>query len=123
MDKRVVSLFSGAGGLDKGFEQAGFDIIWANEYDSSIWETFEYNFPNTYLDKRSIRNVPSIDIPECIGIIGGPPLTGLVGKILFWSSEPNKDSWIKNPRLRIALALAFWFVGGTALYFYLKFAK
>lgn len=73
MDKRVVSLFSGAGGLDKGFEKAGFDIIWANEYDSSIWETFEYNFPNTYLDKRSIRNIPSIDIPECIGIIGGPP--------------------------------------------------
>lgn len=73
MDKRVVSLFSGAGGLDKGFEQAGFDIVWANEYDSSIWETFEYNFPNTHLDKRSIRNVPSTDIPECIGIIGGPP--------------------------------------------------
>ena len=73
MDKRVVSLFSGAGGLDKGFEQAGFDIVWANEYDSSIWETFEYNFPKTHLDKRSIRNVPSIDIPECIGIIGGPP--------------------------------------------------
>ncbi len=73
MNKRVVSLFSGAGGLDKGFEKVGFDIIWANEYDSSIWETFEYNFPNTYLDKRSIRNVSSIDIPECIGIIGGPP--------------------------------------------------
>ena len=73
MDKCVVSLFSGAGGLDKGFEQAGFDIIWANEYDSTIWETFEYNFPNTILDKRSIRNVPSSDIPNCIGIIGGPP--------------------------------------------------
>lgn len=73
MDKRVVSLFSGAGGLDKGFERAGFNIIWANEYDSSIWETFEYNFPNTYLDKRSIKKVSSIDIPECIGIIGGPP--------------------------------------------------
>ena len=73
MDKRVVSLFSGAGGLDKGFEQAGFDIIWANEYDSSIWETFEYNFPGTHLDKRNIRNVPSVDIPDCIGIIGGPP--------------------------------------------------
>lgn len=73
MDKRIVSLFSGAGGLDKGFERAGFNIIWANEYDSSIWETFEYNFPNTYLDKRSIKKVSSIDIPECIGIIGGPP--------------------------------------------------
>lgn len=73
MDKKIVSLFSGAGGLDKGFERAGFNIIWANEYDSSIWETFEYNFPNTYLDKRSIKKVSSIDIPECIGIIGGPP--------------------------------------------------
>ncbi len=73
MDKRIVSLFSGAGGLDKGFEKAGFDIVWANEYDPSIWETFEYNFPNTFLDKRSIRNISSIDIPECIGIIGGPP--------------------------------------------------
>ena len=73
MGKKVVSLFSGAGGLDKGFEQAGFDIIWANEYDPSIWETFEYNFPNTHLDKRNIRNVPSFDIPDCIGLIGGPP--------------------------------------------------
>ena len=73
MDKRIVSLFSGAGGLDKGFEQAGFDVTWVNEYDSTIWETFQYNFPNTFLDKRNIRNVPSIDIPECIGIVGGPP--------------------------------------------------
>lgn len=73
MTKKIVSLFSGAGGLDKGFEQAGFDIVWANEYDSTIWETFEYNFPNTILDKRSIRNVSSVDIPDCIGIIGGPP--------------------------------------------------
>ncbi|MBQ7287470.1 MAG: DNA cytosine methyltransferase [Candidatus Gastranaerophilales bacterium] len=73
MTKKIVSLFSGAGGLDKGFEKAGFDIVWANEYDSTIWETFEHNFPNTVLDRRSIRNVPSEDIPDCIGIIGGPP--------------------------------------------------
>jgi len=73
MNKNIVSLFSGAGGLDKGFESAGFDIIWANEYDKSIWETFEYNFCNSFLDKRNIRDIPSIDIPDCIGIIGGPP--------------------------------------------------
>ena len=73
MTKKIVSLFSCAGGLDKGFEKAGFDIVWANEYDSTIWETFEHNFPNTVLDRRSIRNVPSEDIPDCIGIIGGPP--------------------------------------------------
>lgn len=72
-NNKIVSLFSGAGGLDKGFELAGFDVAWANEYDSTIWETFEYNFPHTKLDRRSIRNVPSVDIPDCIGIVGGPP--------------------------------------------------
>jgi len=69
----IVSLFSGAGGLDKGFEMAGFDVTWANEYDKTIWETFKYNFPKTYLDTRNIRNIPSIEIPDCIGIVGGPP--------------------------------------------------
>ena len=73
MNTRVVSLFSGAGGLDKGFEQAGFNIIWANEFDPNIWKTFEYNFPKTCLDRRNIKEVPSKDIPDCIGIIGGPP--------------------------------------------------
>lgn len=69
----IISLFSGAGGLDKGFEVAGFKTIWANEYDKEIWETFEKNFPDTILDRRSIRDVSSKDIPECDGIIGGPP--------------------------------------------------
>jgi len=68
----VISLFAGAGGLDTGFEKIGFKIIWANEYDSSIWETYEANH-SAFLDKRDIRNIPSEDIPDCEGIIGGPP--------------------------------------------------
>ena len=70
---KIVSLFTGAGGLDLGFKKAGFDIIWANEYDSTIWETFEKNFPETKLDKRSITDVPLSDVPVADGIIGGPP--------------------------------------------------
>ena len=70
---KIVSLFSGAGGLDRGFEEAGFKTIWANDCDKDIWDTFERNFPNAYLDRRSIVNIPSEEIPECIGIIGGPP--------------------------------------------------
>jgi DNA (cytosine-5)-methyltransferase 1 len=69
----IISLFSGAGGLDLGFEKAGFKTTWANEYDKEIWETFEKNFPHTKLDRRSIRDIPSCDIPEAIGLIGGPP--------------------------------------------------
>ncbi|MEA3523254.1 MAG: DNA cytosine methyltransferase [Campylobacterota bacterium] len=69
----IISLFSGAGGLDLGFEKAGFKTIWANEYDKEIWETFEKNFPDTILDRRSISKTPSDEIPETLGLIGGPP--------------------------------------------------
>ena len=42
---KIISLFSGCGGLDLGFERAGFDIPVANEYDKTIWETFKVNHP------------------------------------------------------------------------------
>ncbi|MGM0581599.1 MAG: DNA cytosine methyltransferase [Bacteroidota bacterium] len=70
---KIVSFFAGAGGLDLGFQKAGFDVIWANEYDKEIWETYEKNHPNTTLDKRSIIEIKSNEVPECDGIIGGPP--------------------------------------------------
>ena len=70
---RIVSLFSGAGGLDLGFEKAGFCSVWANEYDKTIWVTYEKNFPKVKLDKRSITRVTFNEIPDCDGIIGGPP--------------------------------------------------
>jgi DNA (cytosine-5)-methyltransferase 1 len=70
---KIVSFFSGAGGLDRGFEAAGFNVIWANEYDKSIWETYEKNFPHTHLDKRSIVKIDPKEVPDCDGIIGGPP--------------------------------------------------
>jgi DNA (cytosine-5)-methyltransferase 1 len=70
---KIVSFFAGAGGLDLGFEKAGFDVIWANEYDKEIWETYEKNHKKTFLDKRSIVDIPSSEVPDCDGIIGGPP--------------------------------------------------
>lgn len=70
---KIVSFFAGAGGLDLGFQKAGFNVVWANEYDKEIWETYEKNHPNTFLDKRSIVDIPADEVPECDGIIGGPP--------------------------------------------------
>ncbi len=70
---KIVSFFAGAGGLDLGFEKAGFNITWANEYDREIWETYEKNHLYTALDRRSIVDISSDEVPECDGIIGGPP--------------------------------------------------
>lgn len=69
---KIVSLFSGAGGMDLGFEQAGFEIVFANEFDKTIWATYEKNH-SAPLDKRDVRLIQSPEIPECDGIIGGPP--------------------------------------------------
>lgn len=71
---KVISLFCGCGGLDLGFEKAGFKIPVANEYDKTIWATFKANHPNTRLIEGDIRDIKEEDFPDNIdGIIGGPP--------------------------------------------------
>lgn len=71
---KLISLFSGAGGLDKGFHNAGFNTVIANEFDKKICPTFKANFPDTYLIEGDIRNIPSEVFPKNVaGIIGGPP--------------------------------------------------
>ena len=70
----LISLFSGAGGLDLGFHKAGFKTVTANEFDVKICPTFRVNFPDTNLIEGDIRDIPSSEFPNNIaGIIGGPP--------------------------------------------------
>ena len=62
----LISLFSGAGGLDLGFEKAGFHTVLANEYDKNICPTFRANFPNTQLIEGDIRKLDTSILPTNI---------------------------------------------------------
>lgn len=69
---KIISLFSGVGGMDLGFIEAGFNVIVANEYDDLISDNYELNH-NAKLIRGDIRNLSASIFPECDGIIGGPP--------------------------------------------------
>lgn len=90
---RIVSLFSGCGGLDWGFQRAGFDVFWANEYDQTIWDTYQLNHKQTYLETVDIRTLTAESIPDCDGIIGGPPCQA-------WS-EGGKSLGLQDERGRL----------------------
>lgn len=89
MSRKIISLFSGAGGLDLGFLKAGFEILVANEYDKSIWETYEKNH-KAKLIKKNIKDIKIDELPKCDGIIGGPPCQS-------WS-EAGTLKGINDPR-------------------------
>lgn len=70
----LISLFSGAGGLDTGFLRAGFRTVVANEYDTKICPTYKANHPDVNLIEGDIRKVNANVFPNHPeGIIGGPP--------------------------------------------------
>ena len=69
----VVSFFAGCGGLDLGFEQAGFRVIWANEFEAHCRSTYVRNHPNTEFVLGDICKIDPNTIPDSDGFIGGPP--------------------------------------------------
>lgn len=73
---KVVSLFSGAGGMDLGFIQAGFQVIWANDFFKEAIDTYKKNIGN-HIVYGDITMIDSKDIPDNADvIIGGFPCQG-----------------------------------------------
>ena len=69
---RILSLFCGCGGLDKGFDEAGYNIVWANDFDKYAVETYRANFGN-HVVLGDINAIELDDLPEFDAIIGGFP--------------------------------------------------
>ena len=84
---KVIGLFSGCGGLDLGFKQAGYDIIWANDILKDACETYKLNIGN-HIINEDITKVNLEAIPNADLIVGGPPCQGFSG---IGKRDPNDD--------------------------------
>ena len=69
---RVISLFTGCGGLDLGFVNAGFEVVWANDIDHAACETYRRNF-GEHIYEGDIANFDIDAIPDGDIVIGGFP--------------------------------------------------
>lgn len=72
---KVVSLFSGAGGLDLGFTMAGHKIVWANDLYEDAVNTYRKNIGN-HIVFADISRIDTRDVPDCDIVIGGFPCQG-----------------------------------------------
>lgn len=100
MAYKYIDLFCGAGGLSLGFDKAGFQNIFAVEFNPQFAKTYKRNFPNHNLIIDDIRNITEEKINELVNgkevdvIIGGPPCQGfsIAGNIgrTFIDDERNR---------------------------------
>lgn len=104
---KVAGFFSGVGGIELGFQQAGFEIVWSNEIDKKASETFKANHQHTLI-VEDIHNVQSKDVPNVDVIVGGFPCQAFSiagyqkgfederGEVFFQLARIIKE---KNPRV------------------------
>jgi len=88
---KVISLFSGAGGLDLGLVQSGHTIVWANDNDIDACETYRNNI-GSHIICGDIKDINLNTIPDADVIVGGFPCQGfsMANKSRSIDDERNK---------------------------------
>jgi DNA (cytosine-5)-methyltransferase 1 len=71
INAKVIGLFAGCGGLDLGFKQAGFKIVYANDSDPGVKETYEFNLGPIEINDISL--VDKSKLPDCDILLAGIP--------------------------------------------------
>lgn len=69
---KILSLFSGCGGLDQGFINEGYDVVWANDFDKYAVDTYKVNFGD-HIVLGDINEIPIESLPDFDMLIGGFP--------------------------------------------------
>jgi DNA (cytosine-5)-methyltransferase 1 len=105
---RVISLFSGIGGLDLGFEYAGFNVIWANDFDKYAVQTYKENVSKNIVHadiREELDNIPNHDV-----LIAGFPCQpfSTLGKLKGFEDERGTlfftiKEILKNHKTKIAV--------------------
>lgn len=92
---RILSLFSGAGGLDLGLVQAGHTIIWANDIDANAVETYKRNIGGHIvlgdIEKIDIASLPKPDV-----VVGGFPCQGFSQANRFRMLDDKRNSLYRS---------------------------
>lgn len=93
---RIVSLFSGCGGLDLGFIQAGFEVVWANDFFNEAVQTYRHNI-GEHIVLGDITKIPSSDVPDDVDmLIGGFPCQGFSIANIKRSMEDERNFLYKE---------------------------
>ena len=106
----IISLFSGAGGLDLGLIQAGNKVIWANDIDKDAVETYKENIGN-HIICDDIKNIDKTKLPKAEVVVGGFPCQGFSQANLLRTLDDDRNQLyrffyevikIKQPKFFIA---------------------
>lgn len=89
----VASTFSGGGGSCTGYEMAGLEVVWANEFEPNAAQTYALNHPGTHLDSRSIRDVTGAEILAATGLAGVDVLDGSPPCQSFSMAGKRQKGW------------------------------
>jgi DNA (cytosine-5)-methyltransferase 1 len=93
---KAISLFAGAGGMDYGFQRAGFDIVWANDIWEDAVESYRLNLGD-HICCKNIKDIDAHDIPDADVLIGGFPCQGF--------SVANRNRFAEDERNALYLQL------------------
>ena len=91
---RIISLFSGAGGLDLGLINAGNNVIWANDIDKDAVETYIENIGN-HIICDDIKNIDIQQLPDADVVVGGFPCQGFSQANLLRTVDDDRNQLYK----------------------------